>query len=421
VSGATAVPAPDDQAQAAASVPGIEGLPPWALRRAAWFLVALHLPFVAAPPTFTLTRLDSRPWPVVVVVTLLALAIGAIQLHHSLAAARGERPRAWPVTALALALLVYVPIWWFTWDWAVAQWFVVASAPMVLRGRAAVVPVVGPILGTAVVAADAALTEPGGGIGEFAVWTAYNAILLVMGGAALYGSARLVRVVDELQAARAEMARLAVGRERLRVSRDLHDLLGQSLSAVSLKGDLAMRLLPTDAAAARAEIEGLTGLARGALRDVRAVARAEHAVSLRSEVAAAGALLGAAGIAAEVDVDVPDLPPAVEEVLAWAVREGTTNMLRHSDAESCSITAARSGGTVRLEIVNDGLRVAGAEAGATAGAGAEARGSGLAGLVDRARALEGASSAGRTPDGRFRLLVALPDPSDRPDRPEVLA
>jgi two-component system sensor histidine kinase DesK len=204
-------------------------------------------------------------------------------------------------------------------------------------------------------------------------------------------------VADELHAARTELADLAVGRERLRVARDLHDLLGQSLSAISLKGDLAGRLLHSDAAAARAEIEGLTQVARDALRGIRAVTRDQYAVSLRTEIEAAAELLATAGIRVSVELDVQDLPGPVEGVFAWAVREGVTNLLRHSDADSCSITAARSDGAFRLEIVNDRARPP------TAG------GSGLAGLGERARALSGSAAAERTRDGRFRLLVRVPE------------
>src|SRR5260370_622579 len=127
------------------------------------------------------------------------------------------------------------------------------------------------------------------------------------------------RLLDELRETRAELAALAVGRERLRVSRDLHDLLGQSLSAVALKGDLAIRLLRTDPPAARAEIESLTGLARDAIRGIHAVSRDEHAVSLRTETEGAAAPLSAAGIHAPTDADLPDLAPPLERVLAWAV------------------------------------------------------------------------------------------------------
>jgi two-component system, NarL family, sensor histidine kinase DesK len=180
------------------------------------------------------------------------------------------------------------------------------------------------------------------------------------------------------------------------VSRDLHDLLGQSLSAISLKGDLGLRLLGGDGQAARSEIEGLTGIARDALSGLRAVAREEHAVSLRTEIEGAAGLLSAAGVQARTDLDLPDLAPAAEAVLAWAVREGTTNVLRHSRATTCSITAGRRRGSVFLEIFNDGGV---AESGA---------GSGLAGLAERARAKAGSVSAGRT-DGGFRLVVEIPE------------
>jgi two-component system sensor histidine kinase DesK len=182
-------------------------------------------------------------------------------------------------------------MWWYTWDWAAMQWFVVASAAMLLPTRALALAA-GPIVGQTLVAGWYAVAEPEAHPGFVAVVTIYEFTLLATGSAVIYGSVWLGRVLIDLNAVRAERAELAVGRERLRVSRDVHDLLGQSLSAVSLKGDLALRLLPTDTAAARAEIESLTDVARGALRDVRAVAQDEHVVSLPAEVDAATALLG---------------------------------------------------------------------------------------------------------------------------------
>jgi two-component system sensor histidine kinase DesK len=378
------------------AVVGEAGRPPWTVRDAPLLLVALHLPFVVSPPLFTITRRDLSTGDAVVLV-VVALALGALQLHHSLAASQGRRPPAWAVSFLAVVALTYVPMWWYTWDWAVAQWMVIASAPMVLRGRPAALAVSLPALGTGVVTAYTLITADRTSVAAAGVWAVYYTAVLVMGAAALYGSARLVRVIAQLDAARTEVAELAVGRERLRVSRDLHDLLGQSLSAVSLKGDLAIRLLATDAEAARAEIESLTGLARGALRDVRAVARDEHAVSLAAEVDAAAALLGAAGIAVRVDVDLPDLASPVEEVLAWAVREGATNTLRHSDATTCSITAERAGGRARLVVVNDGAR------------GTASGGHGLVGLAERARELSGSVTARPAGEDRFRLVVEIPE------------
>jgi two-component system sensor histidine kinase DesK len=367
------------------------------VRHGTSFLVAVHLPFVAYT-LWTITRLERRSS--VVVMVLVGLALGGVQLRHSLAVARGGRPQAWPWTLTIVALLVYVPMWWCTWLWWTAQWFVIASAAMLLRGRLAGAIAAGPIIATTFVAivqeplGSARLTE--------IVYPVYVVVILVMGAAALYGSAQLVRAAEGLDRARTELAELAVGRERLRLSRDLHDVLGQSLTAVSLKGDLALRLLAIDAEAARAEIEGLTQVARGALRDARAVTRAELAVSLRDEVDSAEALLRAAGIEMQVDVDLSNLERAVEVVLAWAVRETTTNVLRHSDAKACSIRATRADSTVRLEVVNDGAPLAGGIPGDVD------HGCGLAGLAERAEALSGQALAQRTQDGQFSVVVVLP-------------
>jgi two-component system, NarL family, sensor histidine kinase DesK len=363
-------------------------------RRARWFLFGLHIALLAVAPVFTITGFeDDAGNPAIAV--LAALAIGALQLRHSLAAGRGERPRGWQWTLLALTVLVYLPIVWFGMGWAPMQYFMIASAAMLLRGWPAGAAVAAPLLVTAAgVVGEAPVGE---GAVQGALSVVYWTVGLVTGAVALYGAARLVRVLDELEATRAELAELAIGRERLRISRDLHDLLGHSLSAISLKGDLARRLLHSDVHAARAEIEGLTAVARNALRDVRAITRDKHTVSLRTETDGAAALLGAAGIDARIDLDVPELARPTEEVLAWAVREGITNVLRHSQATTCSVTAARRGGMVRLEIVNDGARPSAGE------------GNGLAGLAGRARALSGSASGLRLRGGRFRLLVELPE------------
>jgi two-component system sensor histidine kinase DesK len=176
----------------------------------------------------------------------LAAAVGAIQLRHSLAATRAERPAGWPYSLAALLVLVYLPMPWWTWNWAAMQWFVIASALMLVPGRAGAVLTAAPLLGTV----GTAVADPVAGptLGHGVVEGFYWLVGLGLGGFAMYGSARLVRVLDELHATRAELAEAAVGRERLRVSRDLHDVLGHALSAVSLKGDLALALLHRDPA-----------------------------------------------------------------------------------------------------------------------------------------------------------------------------
>jgi two-component system sensor histidine kinase DesK len=272
---------------------------------------------------------------------------------------------------------------------------VIASLLQLVPGRAGALLAAAPLAGTVATAVVDPVVAPtlANGLVEGFYWL----VGLGIGGFAMYGSARLVQVLDELHATRAELAEAAVGRERLRVSRDLHDLLGHALSAVSLKGDLALALLHRDPAAARAEITGLTDVARGALRDVRAITSGRHSVSLRSEVDGAVRLLAAAGIATRVDLDPADPPRAMQPLLAWAVREGVTNVLRHSEATCCTITLARRDGRVRLEIANDGAHPPG-----------PAGGTGLAGVVARAHAARGTAVAERTGD-RFRLVVDVPE------------
>jgi two-component system, NarL family, sensor histidine kinase DesK len=363
---------------------------------AAWMLIAVHAAILLVPPVITGFGISGEPATGPPLVALaLGLGVLALQLHHSLALARGRRPRGAPWTMAALALLVYLPLPWFGWSWVWMQAAVLASLPMVLGGWPLAVALAAPVLATDLAAVRLlAGRQPAVTV---VFWVLYQTFTLVALPAALWGSARLARVLAELQATRAELAALAVGRERLRISRDLHDLLGQSLSAISLKGDLAMRLLGRDPAAARDEIEGLSGVARQALAGVRAVTRDQPAVGLAGELDGAAGLLAAAGIQAHLELDLPQLPRPTEEVLAWAVREGVTNVLRHSQASHCWITATRVDGRVRLVIENDGVPAPVGE------------GSGLEGLAERAGALSGSVAAGVTPDGRFRLLVQVPE------------
>jgi two-component system sensor histidine kinase DesK len=371
------------------------GYPLWLTRRARWFLAAMNAPFIAECPVYTIAGSFGQPSGDPVLVVLLGLAMGVLQLRHSFAAARGERPAGWQWTFVALAVVVYLPMHWFTWNWAATQIPLIASAAMLLRGRLRVAAIAAPILSTAVTALVVLSTAhlmPSVIVFEGISWLTN----FVLYSAALYAAIRLVMIADELYATRTEQAEGAVGQERLRVSRDLHDLLGQSLSAISLKGDLALRLLPFDPARAGAEIESLTGVARSALHDVIAIARDEHSVSLHGEIDAAAALLSAAGIKVCMDTAFCEPPEHAQEVLAWAVREATTNVLRHSEARTCSIALRSGDGGVWLEVGNDGAR------------GASGQGSGLAGLAVRAEAVSGSARAEAAGGGRFLLRVWVP-------------
>jgi len=217
--------------------------------------------------------------------------------------------------------------------------------------------------------------------------------------AGLWASARLVPIVAELEAARDALVANAVRSERRRLSRDLHDVLGQSLTAISLKGDLARRLIGADRGAAAREIEELEAVASSLAAEIEAVARDEREVAFAVEAGAAVDLLRLAGIEVAVDLRVEGLDYDASALLGWAMREGATNILRHADARSCSIRAVREDGVARLELVNDGAGTR-----TTGGTG----GTGLQNLSDRLAAVDGRAAGHVLAGGQFRLQVEVP-------------
>lgn len=235
---------------------------------------------------------------------------------------------------------------------------------------------------------------------------------------------------EELSAARAELANAAVAEERERFARDLHDLLGHSLSVIALKAELAGRLLPGRPEQAATEVGEVEQVARQALSEVRLAVSGYRQPTLEGELAGARMALAAAGIEADVKAPKIALQPDVEAVLAWAVREGATNVIRHSRAGRATIRITAGVAEASVEVVDDGARGAGrpgaAGSRAQGGVGASAAGNGqagngLAGLRERAEAIGGRVQAGPLPDGGFRLMVSVPvssSASSASSRPE---
>jgi two-component system sensor histidine kinase DesK len=206
---------------------------------------------------------------------------------------------------------------------------------------------------------------------------------------------------EQLGQARAELARMAVAEERERFARDLHDLLGHSLSVIALKAELARRLLPERPDQAAGEVTELEYVARGALSEVREAVSGYRRPTLDGELAGARMALAAAGIRADVVRQPTVLDPDIEGVLAWAVREGATNVIRHSRASHCKLTISSNLVDAGVEVLDDG---AGPQSRQVNGS----PGNGLAGLAERARSLHGRLEAGARPDGGYRLAVTVP-------------
>jgi two-component system, NarL family, sensor histidine kinase DesK len=205
-------------------------------------------------------------------------------------------------------------------------------------------------------------------------------MLLVRGlGLDMIGLARLSSALREVHAAREERARLAVAEERLRLARDLHDLLGHTLSIIALKSELAVRLVEQEPARAMQEIREVERVARQTLREVREAVSGYRQPTLSSELEGARQLLEAAGIDYQFEQTTGELPPSVDAVLAWTVREGVTNVIRHSRARWCCIHITRENGTLRAEVTNDGYWEQGQESLQ------QETGSGLPGLAERVR------------------------------------
>jgi two-component system sensor histidine kinase DesK len=200
----------------------------------------------------------------------------------------------------------------------------------------------------------------------------------------------LLQVVNELDATRGAQAALAVAEERLRFSRDLHDVMGRRLSAIAVKSELAATLADRSDPGAVAQMLEVRAVAHEAMQEARELARGYRTTDLAQELEGSRSLLESAGISVELAVD--DVPDGWHEAAAWVVREAVTNVLRHSVA---TVVAIRYAGS-ELAVVNDGV-VDRTSAG----------GSGLAGLRERLAPL-GAGLTVTGSDSSFAVVATLP-------------
>ncbi|GAA3378966.1 sensor histidine kinase [Streptomyces sannanensis] len=256
----------------------------------------------------------------------------------------------------------------------------------VVRGRA-----LGPVvLGLSALAAAIAAARDGWG----AVNVAYGTFISGMVTAAILALSETVR---ELRETRQELARTAVEKERLRFSRDLHDLLGHTLSVIVVKSEAARRLAPRDLDAALAQVCDIEAVGRQALTEIREAVTGYREGSLATELDRARDALTAAGIEPVVRQSGPPLPPQTAALLGWVVRESVTNAIRHSGASRCEIEVRVTSERVRLVITDDG-----------GGVGSTTPGSGLKGLTERLAASGGTLRSGPGDRRGFRVTAELP-------------
>ena len=274
---------------------------------------------------------------------------------------------------LALTLLVFLPLYfasyrargwravgcmlagcllgaaWVRWNPGAAVFFIFACAMAagITRMKHAMLAI-----GGVVVLALLASLQVGGNM-QFTFLMPILCVSLPVGLGAVM-DARLRRSRQELLRKQEEVEHLATIAERERISRDLHDLLGHSLSLIALKAELARKLVHRDADACASEIADIERSARQALAEVRAAVSGYRESGLAHALASARASLAAADVAFEERVERFALAPAAENVVALALREAVTNVVRHADAKRCSVSLALEHGVAVLRIADDG-------------------------------------------------------------------
>ncbi len=383
--------------------PALDGLLPsskW--RRYGWMFAAIWLVYLAQPASTVWARQDLvRRYEGLA--TLIAFAAVFI-VTFALSRRRSDRqvPRAFGVAVLCVeAALIGFGYYSIGRDASALLIYLSVMAVFLLPIRLGWAVVLASV-GTSLAVPAMRGWQPDGTL----------AFQIFVSALASFGVVQLIQRNIQLAAARNELTRLALADERNRFARDLHDILGHSLTVVAVKAELAGRLTGLDPARAEAEIGDVERIARQALADVRAAAGGYREVTLDGELASAGTALAAAGIGADLpDREISGIPRLRQELFGWAVREGVTNVIRHSGATRCVIRVTPD----EVEIADDGsgpgqcLREQAAPDGdQDSWPDRPAAGHGLRGLRERAAAEGAVVSVGRSPLGGFLLRVRMP-------------
>jgi len=380
--------------------------PLWQLYQHFWLIICLFFP---------LASLVSKPdaWLRLAVgcTALLFFAISYTWIMWPHPASRGARTRGRSRLSLLLLVALGLQVTVFSllddpaWLWLFLGVSAITGVllPMRRAGMVVVLLTLLPLLITI-------FTH--GGVAGIDWWWLIALMLLVRGlGLDMIGVSRMGSAIRELHTARQELARLKVEEERLRLSRDLHDLLGHTLSMITLKSELARHLVQEEPERCAQELSEIERVARQTLREVREAVAGYRQPRLEGELEGARQLLEAAGITYQIEPITQALPLALDAVLAWTVREGVTNVIRHSRARHCLIQLSLKNSKVGAEVLNDGGRREQVESTVRPGLG-------LAGLRERVSALGGHLEAGPLillGKDHFRINVELPIQRDMGD------
>lgn len=275
---------------------------------------------------------------------------------------------------------------WQTWAYLGSS--IVGWAPLLLRTRAAVVVMVA----TTAVSAATAWWFGGSVAGYVFITVGLGLSVAAWNGLYLW----LWRFLVQAQEGRDALSRLAATEERLRFARDVHDLLGHNLSVIALKAELASRLAPVDPQRASQEADEVRHLAAAALTEMREVVHGYREVDLREQVLAVAKVLRSSGVRCEVSQPDGELPAGLAGPLVATLREASTNVMRHSRAEWCTIEIVHDGAGARMKIVNDGA----------SGSRPDHHSYGLRGLADRLGDAGGALHTWEK-DGMFTLEATV--------------
>ncbi len=375
-------------------------VPIWRLYQLFWLLICLYFPLAAF-----VSKQDSWLRFAVGSLVLLFFAVSYTWIMWPHPASQEARTPGRSRLSLLLLIALCLQVTVFSlldgpaWLWSFLGVSAIAGVVLPMRRAGVVV-----VFLTALPLLITLITQRG--VVRIDWWWLIALMLVVRGlGLDMIGVSRLCSTIRELHTARRELARLAVIEERERLSRDLHDLLGQTLSVITLKSELARGLITEDPARCAQELTEIEQVGRMTLREVRKTVAGYRQPRLSRELDGARQLLEAAGISSSIEELPGELPRPLDAVLAWSVREGVTNVIRHSRARHCLLRFTQGQSWIGLELLNDR---AGTEDADTQCIG---QGSGLFGLRERVSELGGTMEAGPLLlEGKphFRLRVQLP-------------